>query len=105
MKANYPYPKNEFEFYSREYSIEQLIENYDVSNLMEYYLFGMNCIKKMNTILEGGLFELVDRIQSVVEQDKAYFLVRTHVIKTAMEKMTTSSILICNDSVMLTHNN
>ena len=50
MKANYPYPKNEFEFYSREYSIEQLIENYDVSNLMEYYLFGMNCIKKMNTI-------------------------------------------------------
>ena len=105
MKANYSYPKSEIEFYSRQYSIGQLVENYDFPNLMAYYLFGMNSLKKMDTIIEEGLFDFVGRTQFQVEQDKSYFLVRTHVIKTAMEKLTACSVFLCSDSVMVTYNN
>ena len=105
MKANYSYPKSEFEFYSRQYSIGQLVENYDFPNLMAYYLFGMNCLKKMDIIIEEGLFDFVGKTQFQVEQDKAYFLVRIHVIKTAMEKLTACSVFLCSDSVIVTYNN
>ena len=105
MKVNYSYPKSEIEFYSRQYSIGQLVENYDFPNLMAYYLFGMNSLKQMDTIIEDDLFDLVGRTQFQVEQDKSYFLVRTYVIKTAMEKLTACSVFLCSDSVMVTYNN
>jgi len=105
MNPNYRYPKNELEFYARQYSINQLVDNYDLSNLMAYYLFGVNCIQKMDLILEEGLFDFVSRTQFEVEQDKSYFLVRTYVIKRAMEKLNNCSVLLGSDSVILIYNN
>jgi hypothetical protein len=105
MKANYPYPKNEIEFYSRQYAISQLVENYDFNHLMAYYIYGLNTLKNINHIIDNGLFELVNRTEFQVEQDKVYFVVRTETIKRAMQKLTTTSIIICKDSVMINYNN
>jgi hypothetical protein len=105
MKSNYPYPKNEIEFYQRQYSIEQLLENYDFQNLMAYYLFGMNTLKNINMVIEEGLYESVGRTPFRVEQDRAYFFVRTEVIKKAMEKMDTCQVIFTNNMVMVAHKN
>jgi hypothetical protein len=105
MNPNYPYPKDEIEFYSRDYSIDQLVKNYEFSHLMAYYLFGMNTIQKIDMIIEGKLYAEIGRTPDEVYDDKMYFTLRTFVIRNAMSKMDTCDIVLIDDKVMVLHNN
>ena len=105
MNPNYSYPNNEVEFYQRQYSIDQLVENYDFQNLMAYYLFGMNTLKYINLVIDQGLYVSVGRTPFRVEQDKMYFVVRTEVVKKAMEKIDVCSIVIAKDMLFIVHKN
>ena len=105
MKSNYPYPKDEIEFYARQYSIDQLVKYYEFDTLMAYYLFGMNSLKNINMVIENKLFDVIGQTPFKVEQDKVYYIVRTNVIKKAMEKLNVCSVLICDDKVIVTSNN
>lgn len=105
MKSNYNYPKDEIEFYSRQYSVDHLVKYYEFDMLMAYYLFGMNTLTKINGVIDNKLFDVVGETPFKVEQDRVYFIVRTNVIKKAMEKLYACSILVCLDSVIVSHNN
>lgn len=87
MKANYNYPKNEFEFYARQYSVDQLVKNYSFDTLMAYYLFGMNTLKQMDYIIDNNLFDEVGATPMQVGEDKTHFMVRTYVTRVAIEKL------------------
>ncbi len=87
MKVNYNYPKNEFEFYARQYSVKQLVDNYSFDTLMAYYLFGMNTLNQMDYIINNDLFDEVGTTPMQVGEDKTHFMVRTYVTRVAMEKL------------------
>jgi hypothetical protein len=87
MKANYNYPKNEFEFYARQYSVKQLVDNYSFDTLMAYYLFGMNTLNQMDYIINNDLFDEVGTTPMQVGEDKTHFMVRTYVTRVAMERL------------------
>lgn len=105
MKANYPYPKDEIEFYARPYSINQLVEHYNFQDLVAYYIFGMNTLKHINLIIENKLFDSIGRTPFMVEQDKVYFIVRTEVVKKAMEKMDSCKIISAKNMLFVEYNN
>jgi hypothetical protein len=86
MKANYNYPKNEFEFYARQYSVKELVDNYSFDTLMAYYLFGMNTLNQLDYIIDNNLFDKLGATPIRVANDKTHFMVRTYVTRVAMEK-------------------
>ena len=105
MNRNYPYPKNELEFYSRQYSIDQLVKNYNSEMLFEYYHFGMLALEKINIVIDNNMFKMVGETQFKVEQDKAYLIVRTNVVKKALELLLNCSVIPLNNGVTFVHNN
>jgi hypothetical protein len=105
MNPNYQYPKDEFEFYSRPYSVDQLVKNYDFNHLMAYYLFGMNTLQKINSVIENELYEEMERSPDEVYNDKMFFTLRTAIIKNAMAKMYVCEIALVDDKIMVLHNN
>lgn len=105
MNSNYPYPKNEVEFYSRAYSVDQLVKNYEFSHLMAYYLYGMNTLQKIDSVIEHELYAEMDRTPDDVFDDKMYFILRTAIIKNAMSKMDTCDVVVVDDKIMILHNN
>lgn len=105
MNTNYNYPKDEFEFYSRPYSVDQLVKNYDFNHLMAYYLFGINTLERINYIIENNLYCEVDRSANDIYNDKMFFVLRIAIIRNAMSKITACEIAQVADKVMLFHLN
>ena len=105
MNPNYQYPKNEFEFYSRPYSVEQLVKNYDFNHLMAYYLFGMSTLQKINLVIDNDMYDEVGRNVDEVYNDKMFFTLRTSIIKNAMTKMYVCEIALVDDKIIVLHNN
>jgi hypothetical protein len=87
MNPNYPYPKSEYEFYSRQYSVDQLIKNYSFQHLMAYYFFGVNVLAKLNYIADNNLYEMVDQSPDKIWDDKMYFILRTAIVKNAIQNI------------------
>jgi hypothetical protein len=92
MNPNYPYPKNENEFFSRQYSVDQLVTNYTFQQLMFFYHYGMNILNSLDYIIKNNLFDEVGELPQNVEGDRLYFVLRTAIIKNAMQKMDTCQI-------------
>lgn len=105
MNPNYPYPKDEIEFYSRAYSVDQLVKNYEFNHLMAYYLFGMNTLQKIDSVIEKELYAEMGRTPDDVFDDKMYFVLRTAIVRNAMSKMDSCDIVLIDDKVMVLHNN
>jgi len=107
MNPNYEYPKNEFEFYARQYSVDQLVKNYSFSTLMAYYLFGMNTINQMDFIINNNLFDEVGATPMQVATDKTHFMVRTYVTRVAMERLGICQVVTNDDNgqVIILHLN
>jgi hypothetical protein len=105
MNPNYPYPKDEAEFYSRPYSVDQLVKNYDFNHLMAYYLFGVNTLQMINYVIDNSLYEQTERTPDEVYNDKMFFTLRTAIIKNAMSKMNACEIAFVDDKIMVLHNN
>jgi hypothetical protein len=105
MKSNYPYPKDEMEFYSRNYSVDQLIKNYDYQNLMSYYIFGLNMLNGFQKVIDDKCYGVIDRTPDEVFEDKMHFVLRTQIVKNAITKMDTCEILPINNIVFLFHLN
>jgi hypothetical protein len=98
---NYPYPKNSAEFFSRAYSIEQIEKNYDCPTLLVYLSDGYQLLEKVNTILNYGLYSELGLSRERVEQDKDYFTVRMHVIKTVIKRMSAMEVFDLSVGVTL----
>lgn len=105
MNPNYPYPKNENEFFSRQYSVDQLVKNYTFQQLMFFYHYGMNTLNVLNRIIDKNLFDEVGELPHNVENDKAYFILRTAIIKNAMQKMDTCQIYNHSNFICVHHLN
>jgi len=105
MNPNYQYPKNEIEFYSRPYSVDQLVKNYDFNHLMAYYLFGMSTLQRINLVIDNGMYDEVGRSVDEVYNDQMFFTLRTAIIKNAMAKMYVCEIALVDDKVIVLHNN
>lgn len=101
MKPNYPYPKSEDEFFSRSYSVDQLIENYTFPMLMHYYVFGLNVLQRIESVIEGELYDELGVEPDEVEQDKMHFTLRTVIVRNAMTKMNACELLMCQNAVMV----
>jgi hypothetical protein len=105
MNPNYQYPKNEIEFYSRPYSVDQLVKNYDFNHLMAYYLFGMSTLQRINLVIDNGMYNEVGRSADEVYNDQMFFTLRTAIVKNAMAKIYVCEIILVGDKIMVLHNN
>jgi hypothetical protein len=105
MNPNYSYPKNENEFFSRQYSVDQLVKNYTFQQLMFFYHYGMNTLNVLNHIIENNLFDEVEELPHNVENDKMYFVLRTAIIRNAMQKMDTCQIFSHSNFICVHHLN
>ena len=101
MKSNHNHPKNEFDFYKRQYSVHELIKNFDFQDLMGYYVYGMNTIKAINEIIDNDRYDLVDLLPHEVKQDKMYFVMRTTIVKNAISKINVCDVINTDDKIIL----
>lgn len=90
---NYPYPKSSAEFFSRAYSIDQIVNNYDLDNLFKYLPDGYKVLGNIQTILNNELYEELGISKFQVEKDLDYFRVRIFVLKTAIRKISSMEVL------------
>ena len=102
---NYPYPKNEDEFFSRQYSVDDLKKNYPFDELVAYYIYGMNLVKKINHIIENNLYFELGVDQGQVEFDFNYFVVRTIVVKRAIEVKGQCEVLNTSNQMFIVQSN
>ncbi len=105
MKANYNYPKDEMEFYSRQYSVSDLIKNYKFPELMAYYLYGMNTLRAIQYAIDNNEYEFIERTKDEVYEDKLYFTMRTTIVKNALRKMDTCDLLSAKNSMFVCYSN
>jgi hypothetical protein len=102
---NENYARNEFEFYAKFYTHEELKSNYTFHELMSLYLFGMNTLKKINTIIDENLFDEVGATPMEVYRDKTIFSVKTYIVKSAVESLESCEILTSDKSMFVVHKN
>jgi hypothetical protein len=102
---NENYTRNEFEFYAKFYTHEELKSNYTFNELMALYLFGMNILNKINFIIENELFGEVEATPMEIYRDKTIFSVKTYVVKSAIESLEACEVFSTEKSMFVVHKN
>jgi hypothetical protein len=105
MNPNYPYPKNEMEFYSRNYSVDQLIANYPFQHLMAYYCYGISVLSRIEEIIGNNLYDEVGANPDEVWNDKMHYVLRTAIVRNAIQKLDACQVLTTAKRVFVHHLN
>lgn len=105
MNKNHNYPKNEMEFYCREYSVDDLVNNYKFDELIAYYIYGLKAITSIQQLIDNNIGYIVNKTNPELENDKTSIILRGAIVKNALRKMNTCDIIVANNNVFVINQN
>ena len=98
---NYPYPKSSLEFFSRQYSIDQLVKNYELSTLITYLSDGRIIYDQIKDVLNTKSYIKLGIPEFHVMQDLSYFTLRLHVLKSAISNLSKMDVIELSEGYTL----